>query len=192
MAVKIIWTGPRLSGRGSITAMKRVLDGALVNHRRRFLPGHFTKSAFARYPNEYRQSGKNAKFRRGQAFGAKLRAASPAERRKIFENIKKTRMEQARLRRNGRADTKNEIPLVLTGRGRGAILSGFVRFTGPVDRRSMVLQPPFYWFFNPPKQINKVLAVEAVRESESDEFTRVADGLLQQFLDTNTEKIKNG
>lgn len=199
------WNGPDLSVPGVRRLLEKALDAALLAHRRVFLPRHFEAAAIARYPAEYaaacpRRDTQAAAFRKmdRETLSRRLKSMTPDQRRRYFSEwrdrqrqglAQRVYAERGRVSMGTRLrsiDRRNEIPLVDTGRMRASVTAGAATIAGPVHRRHMDLQNlPAY---APLKHVNdkgvfdKVLAVQAVRSDETDEFARVMDQTIQQAL----------
>jgi len=183
-------TGPSFDRGTTAAQAKRAVDAALANHRRQFLPFHFQPGALSRYPEAYQDWKPNASKReKARAeISAKIDAMSP-DRRAQFLADKRAKIGDLAQRYpevgiTGKRDRKRTRPLVETGRAEQAILHGFAEFTGPLARRRLVLQPPWYFLITSRGQgqtHDKVAAVEAIAADENETFAKVADEALADW-----------
>lgn len=174
------YTGPNL--RGAKKEMRKAIDAALKNHRRRFMPRHFTPAAFSLYPVEYLTNNLRSQS-----------TISPQRRAAIKLRFDTTPASQwAELRQEitsefaqGRSNPNRLLPLVDTGIMRQMVLIQHVQFQGSLDARKMMINVPLY--INSPFGItNKRAALEAIRSDEGKVFGQVADKAIQQFANTQT------
>lgn len=192
MGLKMTYRGPDFRGQVAARKLKAALDAALQHHRRRFLPKHFREEARNRYPQAYQNSERSRRSQhQAQKIREKLSRMSPAERREWYANRRRRNDERRRkLPSAKRIDRNNRLPLVLTGRSRNAILHGHVQFQGPVNRRKMQFNPPYYFFIKSKapegKLFDKVRAVQVVRPDEEQDFARVVEREVQQYLNEQT------
>lgn len=180
--IKITYKGPDISGRAMTATIKAALDDGFKNHRAKFLQIHFTRAALTRYPVEYAKSTKPAQSRKGEPF-AKLLSRLSAEARAALMKELRERKKNPR----SKSAKAQKLPLVVSGRLRSTILSGVTQFGGTVAKRHIAFSPPVYTFFNPTGRINKVRAIQAVAAGESEEFARVADGVIQKYLSSTNQ-----
>jgi hypothetical protein len=190
MAIRITFTGTPPSGRGAARIMKAAFDVALANHRRKFLPRHFTAAARSLYPSEYAASKRSRKsLERAAAIKRRFADMSDSERREYRRRMAtQNKARSLDVARDGLRviDRDNELPLVFTGRSRNAILNGATTLTGPAATRRMQFNPPFYFFINNRMPggllFNKVEAVQALRTEEEDEFVRSAQDIIDRDI----------
>lgn len=181
-ASRIVYEGPDLSGPSLARALKVAKDAGLAVHRKKFLPIHFTKKAFARYPAEYRLRKKVREQRQGRlSFRQRIQRMTPEQRRRFNQFIQeKRRPTSSRL-----SIEEKDQPLVRTGKLRALVLKGGLNFAGTAAARRMELTAPFYLIFNPIGQINKILALQALAPGEEEAFAQEADRELEKFLSKN-------
>jgi hypothetical protein len=79
------------------------------------------------------------------------------------------------------------IPLVHTGLLRQKILHGGVKYTSRWDKRAIIYTPPFYAYASPIGQLDKVRALNAVREDEEHDMVMHAERRMMQILEQNTQ-----
>jgi len=181
---------PDLSERGMTGAFREALDAGLRHHRTAYLPLHFRREAPQRYPVEYAahvaavaRRAKRAKMRRS--------AADWKEYYQQRQELRRERWRQRDLQGGGRRslDPDGTVPLVQTGRLRLTILSGSVSMVGAVRVRSMKFNAvPRYLFPYGPNQMNKVAALQALRQDEEEQFAAVVDRELDRYLKHNTQR----
>lgn len=157
--------------------LRDAVDQAMLNHQKKALPRHFTTDAFILYPKEYAQSARVNRFLAGKALQRKIAGMTMGQR----EEWKRLKLAQSRDRAAHRKIAKS-LPLFETGRLNAAVVEGSPKHKGPVRSRSMTLQVPFYTFFNPPGQIHKVRALEAINSAEEEEFANIIDQILDEYI----------
>lgn len=173
------YSGPNL--RGIKKAMRKVLDATLANHRKRFMPRHFTQGAYARYPAEYQKIGAGIQAQRAhRAAAIRLRFdATPPEQWGQLRAEIQSEMDRRRVNPN------RLLPLVDTGLMREMVLIGHATFQGSLNARRMMLTVPFY-ISSTTGIATKRAALEVVRSDEGRVFAKFADRKIQQFANTKT------
>jgi hypothetical protein len=174
------YTGPNL--RGAKKEMRKAIDSALANHRRRFMPRHFTTYAFSLYPLQYQKTPTSAaaSARRGAAIRARFESTPRSEWEQLRRDI------QSEFDRR-RANPNRLLPLVDTGIMRQMVLLQHATFAGSLNARKMMLTVPFY-IVSLEGIANKRGALEIIRRDEGTVFARVADKAIQRYSNTKTRK----
>tara|TARA_R110000824_G_scaffold28435_2_gene95543 strand:- start:14392 stop:14934 length:543 start_codon:yes stop_codon:yes gene_type:complete len=179
MSLVYQYTGPNL--RGAKKEMRKAIDAALKNHRRRFMPRHFTPRAFTLYPAEYQQnSTRKDTAHRAAAIRARFDATPRSEWEQLRLDI------QAKFDQN-RANPNRLLPLVDTGIMRQMVLLQHATFQGSLNARKMLLTVPWY-IVSPEGVANKRAALEVIRRDEGTVFAKVADKRIQKYANTKTRK----
>jgi len=206
MAKPLTWELPiQLSPVGIAKMAGDAVDEALLNHRKRFLPMHFTREAKSRYPKEYEFAtpGPNPKNKLAtlaaqsrEAVSAYLKAAGPAGRAAYFsEAAARKRAALAAAVTAGRGhistgtrertrDRRNEIPLFDTGAMKSLVLGGTAVLAGSATKRTLRISVPLTYANVSRKTwkggaLNKTKAVQAVTPEEVDGFASIANAALQ-------------
>ena len=181
MSLVYQYTGPNL--RGAKKEMRKAIDAALINHRRRFMPRHFTPDAFSRYPLEYQRlnvAGRAQAAHRAAAIRARFDATPPEQ----WDQLRRDIQSEFDRRRN---DPNRLLPLVDTGIMRQMVLLQHATFSGSLNARKMLLNVP--WYISSPIGIaNKRAALEVIRRDEGTVFAKVADKAIQRYANTKTRK----
>lgn len=181
MSIVYQYSGPNL--RGAKKEMRKAIDAALTNHRQRFLPRHFDRGAFARYPLQYQQI--NVGGRRQAA----IRAAAIKRR---FDETPAEQWAELRVAIQNefdrrRANPNRLLPLVDTGALYNNVMFSAPKFQGSLNARKMVLTVPV-WINSPTGIADKRAALQVIRQDEIQIFAKIADRKIQQFANTKTQK----
>ena len=155
-------TGPDLRPRAAKKALRSAEDTALLEHRRKNMPKHFTGQAKYRYPKEYSKVGT-------RYIGLQQRKSDPRKRPNAY--------------RAARPGVKK--PLVDTGLLQQKMLYGGVIFSGRYDKRKMKYSPPYYASISAYGQINKKAALEAVNAQEEERVAQAVDKEFHKNLEKN-------
>lgn len=180
MSLVYQYTGPNL--RGAKKEMRKAIDAALVNHRRRFMPRHFTPRAFTFYPVQYQKTPTSAAStaHRSAAIRARFESTPPSEWEQLRIDIQ-SEFDQRR------ANPNRLLPLVDTGIMRQMVLLQHATFAGSLNARKMMLPVPWY-IVSLEGIANKRAALEVIRRDEGTVFAKVADKAIQRYANTKTRK----
>jgi len=177
--VRTTVTGSDLSKRGSKAAMREASDWGWDYHRRRYMPFHFKKDSYHRYP-EYSKNKpsrtKNSRTRR--------KVDSRDGKSRLWKEQSKKEADKLRDQRIKEGKTKNEskLPLVRTGYLRNKILRGPVKHTGASDKRGITYSAPRYTYINPAGSINKVDALHSMTAKEEEDVVgKVGDQFFKNL-----------
>jgi len=179
MALVYQYTGPNL--RGAKKEMRKAIDASLANHRRRFMPRHFTPLAFTLYPLQYQKNPtRKDTAHRAAVIRARFDSTPRSEWKRLRGDI------QSEFDRR-RANPNRLLPLVDTGILRQMVLLQHATFAGSLNARKMLLTVPWY-IVSPEGVANKRAALEVIRRDEGTVFAKVADKAIQRYLNTKTRK----
>jgi len=169
--------GTDLRPRIAKKALRDAQDRGLNFHRRKFMPLHFETFSRARYGKEY--SKKPGEYSR--------KSNSSRKRGTVRRDVERERrMERSKQGSNDSASTaQKKRPLFDTGLTRAKILRGGVKITGRYDKRGMAFNVPFYIKINPPGQLDKVRALNAIHPSEERKDGIIVEKLFFQNLEKN-------
>lgn len=83
-----------------------------------------------------------------------------------------------------------KLPLVHTGHLRAKVLRGTGRFIGPVGRRRLTLDVPYYFNFHINGQRHKARALSAITQAEQEKLAWVMDRVMQETLRKNERRAQ--
>lgn len=175
-------SGSDYSVRGAKAASKEAQDYAWKYHRSRYMHFHFKRVAFERY-KEYREN----KPKRRLTGRSRRRSDSRDGRTKQVREAQQREANKLRAERERRGETaaQSKLPLVRTGYMRYRVLQGPVKAAGKFDKRSLTYKPPRYAFINPPGQMDKASALNAMNEQEENDVVKKYE---ERFFDNLNKK----
>ena len=202
-SLRITCDKPDTTGRAVMAAYKKALQSAFRFHRWKYLPFHFSKAAFLRYPQEYANSGarsnplnqggvKQSVFNPGSLSPKRLAMYNSPEARQargdLIAESRKSSKGQAYLTSR---DRRNEIPLYDTGRTKSMVLQGAYSFAGNPDNYKMSIPVPPYisWrsYRTDGKMWDKKAAAEAVRKDEIEIFVQNVSESMDKYFARNND-----